>query len=460
MSAAAVSNAPQADAKSSKKKRGKTDTPTASSTPPPQESAPVADATINGASYEFPFVKDLQKSLRNATKKLNATAKVDAIIAENPGLSLDELVVAKKINQDQKAQILKKPLLQENIASIEEQLSQFKKYGVHYEDRLTKQKEELVKAHKEELDTYKQNIVAETLQAAETDFKERLLVLSKFLRAAAAMRRSGDETSSDSRAFEGSLFQVYGGTEEAVKAMTKLIEGADENVPSVEGEPLEVTYTRVKQASLDYVPPAETTWSEEAQAESVPANETMPTTDLTLANAGMTELRDQSLMAQATTANGFTSAPSQPAETVPPQTVVTNGAANPVAQMVWDSQSSMTASQIADEWVNIEAPENNPETPASVQNVPQPAFESSNSWAEDVPVTQPATTEGTQHGDGFERVIHHTRQNSGRGRGFRNRGPRGDGHRGRGRGRGRGDFRGGRGRGSFPNQGAEPAPAQ
>lgn len=167
--------------------------------------------------------------------------KVDSIVAENPGVSLDELVATKKINADQKAQALKKPHLQETVATIEEQLSQFKQYAAHYEERIMKQKEELDKVHNEKLDTIKQNLVAETLQSAEKDFRERLLTLSKFLRAAAAMRRSGDDTSNDSRAFEGSLFQVYGGTDEAVEAMIKIIDGTDEKVLSVENEPLEVT---------------------------------------------------------------------------------------------------------------------------------------------------------------------------------------------------------------------------
>lgn len=54
------------------------------------------------------------------------------------------------------------------------------------------------------------------------------------------MRGVSVETS-DSRAFEGALYQVYGGTDEAVNAMIKLIEGADEKVPSVESELLDVT---------------------------------------------------------------------------------------------------------------------------------------------------------------------------------------------------------------------------
>ena len=47
--------------------------------------------------------------------------KVDSIIAENPGVSLDDLVASRKINNDQKAQALKKPVLQVQLAQLEEQ---------------------------------------------------------------------------------------------------------------------------------------------------------------------------------------------------------------------------------------------------------------------------------------------------------------------------------------------------
>lgn len=58
------------------------------------------------------------------------------------------------------------------------------------------------------------------------------------------MRRSGDETSADSHAFEGVLYQVYGGSQEAVSSMIKLVEGADEKIVSVEGAELDITCER------------------------------------------------------------------------------------------------------------------------------------------------------------------------------------------------------------------------
>lgn len=97
------------------------------------------------------------------------------------------------------------------------------------------------KAHKEELEAALQRKAAEAAESAEKDFRSRLLVLTRFLCAAAAMRASGDSTSNESRAFEGALLQVYGGNEDAVSAMVKLIDGSDSQVPSTDGELLDVT---------------------------------------------------------------------------------------------------------------------------------------------------------------------------------------------------------------------------
>ncbi|OJD25495.1 hypothetical protein ACJ73_03131 [Blastomyces percursus] len=460
----AVTNPPlQSEPKAAKKKRAKGENSSSVSgavVDSPKPGTPATKSTPNGVAgaHEPAFLKDLHKSHRNAVKKLNATSKVDNIIAENPGKSLDELVAEKKINADQKAQALKKPALQAAVLQIEEQINQYKQYGQYYEDRLSSQKTEIEKAHKNELNALKENVTAETLESAEKTFEQRLLVLSQFLRAAAAMRRSGDETSNDSRAFEGALFQVYGGTEEAVSAMVKLINGTEDIVPSVDAEPLDVPYSRVKQASLEYIPPATEGWTEEAQAaESASAAETNAATDPTIANAGMTELHDPSLATQqstSTTTNGFSSGTPHPEEisSVPSQSAVNNEAANPIAQLKWDNQgSNMSASTTAEGWVEVEkADVEGTSTAATTQGAPSTLL-TSGSWAEDITVQISTGGATPEPNDGFKPVVsHHTRQNSGRGRGFRGRGgPRGEGFRGRGGFRGdRGEYRGrGRGRG-------------
>lgn len=147
----------------------------------------------------------------------------------------------KKINNDQKAQALKKPALQANVAQIEEQIIQYKQFAASYEERLVSQKTELEKAHKEEVASVREKAVAEADYASKDGLRKQLLSLSKFLCAAAAMRRSGDETSSDSHAFEGVLYQVYGGSQDAVTSMIKLVEGVDEKIVSVEGTELDIT---------------------------------------------------------------------------------------------------------------------------------------------------------------------------------------------------------------------------
>lgn len=135
--------------------------------------------------------------------------------------------------------MLKKPALQANISQIEDQISHYKQFAAYYEERLASQKAALDKAHQEELGAAREKAVAEAAESSRKELGDRLLSLSRFLCAAAAMRRSGDETSSESRAFEGVLYQVYGGCREAVTSMLKLIDGVDEGILSVEGETLD-----------------------------------------------------------------------------------------------------------------------------------------------------------------------------------------------------------------------------
>jgi hypothetical protein len=71
--------------------------------------------------------------------------------------------------------------------------------------------------------------------------KEKILTLSRFLRAAAARRQLEDDDSDLTKAFEGALLQVYGGDATAVLAAEKLIDGTEDGVPSTEGVVLSVT---------------------------------------------------------------------------------------------------------------------------------------------------------------------------------------------------------------------------
>lgn len=87
----------------------------------------------------------------------------------------------------------------------------------------------------------KEVATTEAVTKLKDEAKEKLLILSKFLRAAAAKRQGGDETSTENRAFEGALLLIYGGELDAVEAMEKLVSGVDDKVPTVDQIPSEFT---------------------------------------------------------------------------------------------------------------------------------------------------------------------------------------------------------------------------
>lgn len=149
-------------------------------------------------------------------------------------MNLEELLSSRKINQDQKAQAQKKPSLQASLAQLEEQIAQYKQFDDEYQKRISSEKSALETSHKDELEKAKEAAVTEAYLESAKDAKENLLTLSKFLRAAAAKRQAGDETSAENRAFEGALLLIYGGEAAAVVAMEKLIAGSDEKVPTVD----------------------------------------------------------------------------------------------------------------------------------------------------------------------------------------------------------------------------------
>jgi uncharacterized membrane protein YdfJ with MMPL/SSD domain len=234
------------ESKSARKKKAKADTSTAVPAAPEHASSEqgaagsdVADKT-NGES-ENAYIKELQKNIRNINKKLNATQKVDSIMAANPGVSLDDLVATRKINADQKAQAQKKPGLQAQLTQLEEQVAQYKKFDQEYQDKLVREKEIMQKSHSGELEALKATLKAEAVIEQKKAFREKVLTLSRFLRAAAARRQMEDDDSDLTKAFEGALLQVYGGDAIAVAAAEKLIEGAEEGVPSTEGVILSIT---------------------------------------------------------------------------------------------------------------------------------------------------------------------------------------------------------------------------
>ena len=381
-------------------------------------------------------------------------------------MSLDDLVATKKINADQKAQILKKPSLQAEMARLEDQVVHYRKFGKDYEDRFAKEKAALEESHAEALAKVRLEAADEATVDNLKKVDDDLLMLSQFLHAAAAKRQSDELDPIEKAAFEGVLLLVYQGNNAALAAFKNIAVGSDEKVPSIDGGQLDFTYAQVKQISIRDAPPQgpEEPASSEAEMDAADVS-----TDPTIANAGMTELEDTMKIQKS----------DEPAETEtlaqPEQSSITADAANAVAERSWDLQASMTSDSPSGEgWVEV--PRDPRETDTGLAATPA-AMHNSTSWAEEVNADA-AAEEKPAENDGFEQVVHH--QNRGRGRGqqgdFRGRGrggdrggrgrgdrDRGDGERrggGRGRGRGgeggfRGGSRGGRGRessGSNPTE--------
>ena len=246
MAATTVENqAPMAsESKTARKKKGKTDGANNVTAVPAVPNEPSKDNSsgVGDGESEHAYIRELHKQIRNINKKLSGTQKVDSIIAENAGLSLDELVAQRKINADQKASALKKPHLQAQLAQLEEQLENYRKFDTDYQVKLQKQKMELEAQHQKEMGKIRDAVRLDAMTAGATKLQKKLLVFSQFLRAAAAKRTVEEDADTDeSRAFEGALLLVYGGDQKAVETAVSLIEGSNEQVPSIEGLPLPFT---------------------------------------------------------------------------------------------------------------------------------------------------------------------------------------------------------------------------
>lgn len=430
------------ESKSARKKKGKSEAGAAVPAAPEKTASEAgaggsqAPGNANGTDSDNSYIRELQKNIRNINKKLNATQKVDSILAANPGVSLDDLVASRKINNDQKAQAEKKPGLQAQLAQLEEQFGHYKKYGDELEAKHNKEKELLSKSHAGELEALRDTLKAEAALEQQKVVKDKLLAFSRFLRAAAARRALQDDDSELSKGFEGALLQVYGGDAAAVAAVEKLVDGSDEKIPSVDGTELHVTYTQVMQAVLEEAPfAAEEAWVDDvAQSQPAPPETEAPETvsDPTVTNAGLTEIN------AATTATEPTQ---DEASAAPAASSIEPEAANAAATEQWDRQATGGDDPLSESFEIVPRDPAETETPHVAA-----AVTSTQSWADEAPEPAAAPAPIAQN-DGFSEV-HHSR--GGRGRGGHPSGERG-GYRGRGRGGPRGDFggrgRGGRGRG-------------
>ncbi|KAF2722041.1 hypothetical protein K431DRAFT_312006 [Polychaeton citri CBS 116435] len=461
------------DPKPARKKKGKGDSATTNGTPaatpaPPVKAETDSNAPTSDGATESSYVRELQKNIRNISKKLNGMQKAESVVAENPGVDLDELIKQKKLNADQKAQVQKKPQLQSQLAQYEEQVKHFQKLDGDYQAQMKKQKEELEAAHTSDLQKAKDEVAKSGAANVDIEVRKKLLTFSRFLRAAAAKRNEEETAESDeSKAFEGALLLVYGGDEQAVDTALKLINGSDEQVLGIDGTAVPVTYSQVRDASASHFPfQAEEQWVDSVASANAAASDTaatQPSSDPTIANAGLTELDTADSQV-----NGTHSDPQD--LTTPAQTSAADEAGNEAGDR-WDTTATAAEKSLEDSYEIIPRPAD------EVESAPQASLTpgQKTSWADDTPTndipsgnqaaeswdvktageqadpTAPPATEisaATPQDDGFSEVPGRHRGGRGGHRGdVRGRGRGRGGHRGDGefRGRGRGGFRGGRG---------------
>ncbi|KAI1139929.1 hypothetical protein F5Y05DRAFT_336339 [Hypoxylon sp. FL0543] len=397
MPSTAVQNPPaQTESKSAKKKKAKaerTESPAPSALSVPEKPASVAGQEGQDDSSN-PYIREVQKNIRNVNKKITNASKTDAIIERHKDKSLDELVNEKIINADQRAQRLKKPQLESQLAQLEEQLAQLKKMDEEYRARAAAEKASLEKFLTEKFEKEKADAIKEVKEQAAAEAQkiqhDGLLVLSQFLRLAAARRtEEADAGLDENMALEGVLLNVYSGDENAVSTMIKLIEGSEEKTQAVTGEELQTacayylskmhhstltnspTVAQVKAVAIEHAAQFAVAEPTEAPLETTGTNGTDPT----VAHAGLTEIDTTGATIQLT--NGHTE--STPVSGVPENADVGDNAANAAAESQWDANNNLSASG-SQEWVQVPRDPTETEnglaaTPAATGNV--------QSWAED-----------------------------------------------------------------------------
>ncbi|PNY24156.1 Uncharacterized protein TCAP_05904 [Tolypocladium capitatum] len=426
----------QVATKSSKKKAAKVIQRAVS--PAPSTTSGAADKANDSQDegFESPYIKELQKNIRNVNKKITNASKTDSLLIQHAGKSLDELVATKVINADQKAQIQKKPALQAQVTQFEEQLAQYQKVHEQYRTRAAAEKAEWEKS----LERAKADAVSEAREEFNKSLNDNLLTLSQFLRLAAYRREEAKDPESDeSQAIEGVLLAIYAGDESAVSSMLKLIGGSTDQILSVPGEQLQTAYSDVKVLAREYKTPFDAETAQPAEAES--AKEVA--SDPTMANAAATEIDagNSGLVngqaSEAPVANGIANT----------NTNVSDDATNAVAESHWDGDNNNMS--ISQEWVDLKALRDPTETETGLTATPASAT-NTQSWADDQPdpVPEPAPT-AADATDGFHQVQRNRGRQDREGGTWRGRG------RGEWRGRGRGDGRGrgrGRGNGGMPSR--------
>lgn len=383
------------------------------------------------------------RQIRNLHKKLQGVQKTEAVIREFPTTSLEDLVTQKKINADQKAQILKKPQLEAQLKQFEEQQKQLKDFSQELEARHEKDKSTLLETHKTEIEKAKEEAKHQATEDAATKVKEALQVVCQFLHAAAYKRQQEDVDEQESKAYEGVLFHLYQGNSTALDAMTNLVEGNETPVKDPQGDEIEFTFAKLKTSAMS-TSPVESAEAQETK-DTITSTEEPVETDPTIANASLTELEDTTAVPMPSESVAKEESPS----VVPEQTLATvDSAANAAAENAWNPEASTITdnTQSGEDWVQVPRDPAETETGSIVPTVQQ----STSNWADEAGAAAEEIEATPQpENDGFSEV---RRDRGGRGRGGSRGGRGGDG---RGRGRGRGEYRG-RGRGNRGGQRGAP----
>ncbi|KAG6279904.1 hypothetical protein E4U47_002039 [Claviceps purpurea] len=381
--------------------------------------------------YESPYIRELQKNIRNLNKKITNASKTDSILSQHAGIPLDELVSSRIINTDQKAQIEKKPALQAQLVQLEEQLVQYQKIHEQYRSRAIAEKAEWEKS----LEKDKADAVSKAQIGFQQSLRDSFLTLSQFLRLAAYRREEASETeseenqSTESQAIEGVLMAIYTGDDNAVSSMLKLVHGTDDKVLNVSGETLQTSYAIVKSLAEESRSPL---YEDSLQPEGVAAEATVA--DAASAPAAATEA-----------AGGASTVDTQAVSHLNGQVnghVNGEGPTNGVT-VTGDAAKALAESQ--GKAKNGVSQERTSKAESGPNGSPPPADKQSQSWADDQP--EPASQKPHSSPNGTHDGFHSVQRNKsrqepdgsgnrrGRGRGeYRGRG----GHRGDGRGRGRG----------------------
>lgn len=152
----------------------------------------------------------------------------------------------KVINADQKTSLLKKPALQAQLLQLQEQLAHIQKVEQDLRARAKAERDELERSLAQKHEAEKAQAVEEAVEAARAAHKQDVdsafLVVSRFLRLAAARRtEEANPDSDENQALEGVLLLLYTGDEVSVETTRKLVAGAADKTTSTAGDELPVT---------------------------------------------------------------------------------------------------------------------------------------------------------------------------------------------------------------------------